>query len=85
MSLGAGIFLIVIGAILSFALNVQLSWIDLHLVGYILMAAGVVIVILGIILMTRKRKSVVTTRTGVDPATRQEYNTTERRDPNDQA
>ncbi len=67
MSLGTGIVLFVIGAILAFALNVQVSWIDLHLVGYILMIAGAVGIILGIILMTRRRRTIATTRTAVDP------------------
>jgi hypothetical protein len=67
MSLGTGIVLFVIGAILAFALNVQVSWIDLHLVGYILMIAGAVGIILGIILLTRRRRTVATTRTAVDP------------------
>lgn len=69
MSLGTGIVLVVIGAILAFALNVQVDWIDLHLVGYILMVAGAVGIILGIVLMSRRRRSVATTRTAVDPAT----------------
>jgi hypothetical protein len=69
MSLGAGIFLVVVGAILAFALNVQVSWVDLHLVGYILMVAGVIGIIVGIILITRRRTSIATTRTAVDPAT----------------
>ena len=69
MSLGTGIVLFVVGAILAFALNVQLAWIDLHFVGYILMAAGVVGIILGIVLITRRRTAVSTTRQGVDPVT----------------
>ena len=69
MSLGTGIVLFVIGAILAFALNVQVSWVDLHLVGYILMIAGAVGIILGIVLLTRRRQSVATSRTVVDPAT----------------
>ncbi len=69
MSLGTGIVLFVIGAILAFALNVQVDWIDLHLVGYILMIAGAVGIILGIVLLSRRRRSVATTRTAVDPAT----------------
>jgi uncharacterized membrane protein SirB2 len=69
MSLGTGIVLVVIGAILAFALNVQVDWIDLHLVGYILMIAGAVGIILGIVLLSRRRRSVATTRTAVDPAT----------------
>ncbi|KQO97426.1 DUF6458 family protein [Leifsonia sp. Leaf264] len=68
MSLGSGIVLFIIGAILAFALNVQVEWIDLHLIGYILMIAGVVGIILGIVLITRRRSSVSTTRSAVDPA-----------------
>lgn len=79
MSLGAGIFLFVIGAILAFAINVTPTWIDLHLVGWILMGAGVLVIIIGIVLLAQKRRSVVTRRTGIDPATGQHYDTTERR------
>lgn len=69
MSLGLGIVLFVIGAILAFALNLTVDWVDLQLVGYILMAAGVVVVILGIILLARRRRSVATSHTSVDPGT----------------
>lgn len=68
MSIGAGILLFVIGAILTFALNVQVDWIDLDLVGYILMGAGVLVVLIGIIMLARRRRSDVVTRTAVDPA-----------------
>ena len=67
MSLGSGIVLFVIGAILAFAVDVQVSWIDLHLVGYILMAAGVLGIILGIVFITRRRQTTMTTRSAVDP------------------
>ncbi len=67
MNIGLGIFLFVVGAILRFALNVQVTWIDLHLVGGLLMGAGVVVAIIGIVLMVRKRSSVTTVRTAVDP------------------
>lgn len=67
MSIGGGILLIVIGAILSFALNIDVGWIDLHFVGYILMAAGVVIVIIGIAMLMRRRRTVSTSRSAVDP------------------
>lgn len=69
MSIGGGIALIVIGAILAFALNIQLSWIDLRLVGDILMVAGVVIIIIGLIMMFRRRQISQTTRSNIDPAT----------------
>ncbi|WP_139416812.1 DUF6458 family protein [Agromyces laixinhei] len=69
MSIGLGIVLVVIGAILTFALNVTVEWIDLQMVGYILMAAGVVVIIFGIVLMVRRRRNVSTSRTSIDPAT----------------
>jgi len=67
MSIGSGIALVVIGAILSFTLNVSTSVIDLALVGNILMGAGAVIFILGIIALVRKRRSVETVSAGIDP------------------
>ncbi|MHA7986276.1 DUF6458 family protein [Rathayibacter sp. CAU 1779] len=78
MSLGGGIFLIVVGAILAFAINVSPSWIDLHMVGWILLVAGVVVTILGIVLMTRKRTSKVTRSTTIDPRTGQKIDSTRR-------
>jgi len=63
MSLGTGIVLFVIGAILAFALNVQVPWADLHMIGYILMGAGVVAFLVGIVLMARRRRTDVITRT----------------------
>lgn len=66
MGIGSGIFLFVVGAILAFAINVQVSWINLDLVGYLLMGAGIVIFLISLILVVRKRQSVSTTRTAVD-------------------
>ncbi len=67
MSIGTGIVLIVVGAILVFALNVDVVWVDLDLVGYILMGAGVVVLVLGLVLLTRRRRVDSVSRT-VDPA-----------------
>ncbi|MGN6198031.1 DUF6458 family protein [Humibacter sp.] len=83
MSLGGGIFLIVVGAILAFALNVNLSWIDLHMVGYICLIAGIIITIIGIILITRRRTSRITRSTTIDPNSGQQVDTTRRDDPNE--
>ncbi|HXH33997.1 MAG TPA: DUF6458 family protein [Plantibacter sp.] len=69
MGIGSGIALIVIGAVLAFAINVDLGgYVDLHLIGYILMGAGVVVFLISLILTLRRRQSVATTRTAVDPA-----------------
>ncbi|MGA0566395.1 DUF6458 family protein [Rathayibacter sp. KR2-224] len=81
MSLGGGIFLIVVGAILAFALNINLGWIDLHMVGYICLIAGIVVTIIGIVLLTRKRTSRITRSTTVDPNTGQQVDSTRRDDP----
>jgi predicted tellurium resistance membrane protein TerC len=67
MSIGLGIFLFVVGAVLVWALNVQVDWIDIDLVGYLMMGAGFLVFIIGIIMLTRKRSSVSTTRSAVDP------------------
>ena len=68
MSIGLGIFLLVVGAILVWALDLTVTGVDLQLIGYILLAAGALVTILGIVLMTRRRSSVSTTRTIADPA-----------------
>lgn len=68
MSIGAGIALFVIGAILAFAVQVDVPGLDLNLIGYILMGAGVVVFIIGLLLLLRRRQSDTVTRTAVDPA-----------------
>lgn len=68
MSIGFGVFLFVVGAILAFAVNVTLDWIALSTVGWILMAAGLITVIIGIVLLMRRRQSISTSRSAVDPA-----------------
>jgi hypothetical protein len=68
MSIGVGIFLFVVGAILTFALNVELGWLNLDLVGYLMMGAGIVVVIIGLVLLMRRRQSITTERSGVNAA-----------------
>lgn len=69
MGIGSGIALFVIGAILAFAVDIDLGGaVDLTLVGYILMIAGAVVFVLSLVLMLRRRSTVSTTRTAVDPA-----------------
>jgi len=69
MSIGTGIVLFVIGAILVWAVNVDVQWVDLDMVGYILMGAGVLIFVIGIVLLARRRRTETVSRTSVDPAT----------------
>jgi uncharacterized membrane protein YbhN (UPF0104 family) len=43
MGIGGGIFLIALGAIITFAIHVDVSWIDLRVVGWVMMMAGATI------------------------------------------
>lgn len=76
MGIGSGIALIAIGAIIAFALNVDLGGaVDLTLIGYILMAAGAVVFLISLVLMLRRRSAVSTQRTAVDPASGEQVTT----------
>jgi Domain of unknown function (DUF6458) len=65
MSIGVSVFLIAVGAIIAFALKVDVGWLDLRVVGWVLMAAGVIGVVLTLI-MWRRRRSVVVQGSHVD-------------------
>lgn len=70
MGIGSGIALVVIGAILVFAVNVDTGgYVDLDLIGYILMGAGVVVFLISLVLTLRRRQTETVARTSVDPAT----------------
>lgn len=76
MGIGSGIALIAIGAIIAFALNVDLGGaVDLTMIGYILMAAGAVVFLISLVLMLRRRSAVSTQRTAVDPASGEQVTT----------
>jgi Domain of unknown function (DUF6458) len=66
MSIGSGIALFVIGAILAFAVKIPNSFVSLPLIGYILMGAGVVVFIIGLAFLLRRRSSTTTVRSGVN-------------------
>lgn len=68
MGIGAGIFLIAVGAIITFALNgEQLGPIDLPVVGVILMLAGIAGVILDLVIFAPRRRGVVRDTTVAEP------------------
>jgi hypothetical protein len=66
MSIGTGIALFVIGAILTFAINVDVTAVDLDMIGIILMIAGAIVFVIGLVFLLRKRQSTTTVRSGVD-------------------
>ena len=53
MYIGLGIFLIVVGAILTFALNASVDAVNLGMIGWICMAAGVLAILLSLIVTRR--------------------------------
>ncbi|MCC4249181.1 MULTISPECIES: DUF6458 family protein [Microbacterium] len=63
MSIGAGIALIVIGAILAFAVDLPNNYVDLTTIGYIMMGAGAIVFIIGLVLLVRRRQTDTVTRT----------------------
>lgn len=54
MGIGGGIALIVIGAILSFAVSDAIDGVNLELIGYICMGAGALMLILALILNAQR-------------------------------
>jgi hypothetical protein len=77
VGIGASIFLIAVGAIIAFALEVRVGWLDLDVVGWVLMAAGAIGLILTMTIWSGRRRTVVTTPTTerrvVEEPTRTEY------------
>lgn len=78
MRIGSSIALIAVGAVLTFAVSAEIPYVDLDLVGYILMAAGVIGLIW--VLLTASRRRVTQTRAVHDPATGESIRRTETND-----
>jgi hypothetical protein len=87
MGIGGSIFLLALGAILAFAVNAEISGLDINVVGYVLMLAGLVGLVVTIWFWnSRRRPAVVQQPVVQDPAYRegevvQEYRETSRRQP----
>ena len=56
MGIGGGIFLVALGAILAFAIHANLAWIDINMVGWVLMLAGLSVLGLTIWFWQQRRK-----------------------------
>ena len=60
MGIGVSVFLIAVGAILKFALNLRVGEVDIDVVGWILMGAGAIGLVVALIIGGRHRREVVT-------------------------
>lgn len=56
MSIGVGIFLLVLGAILALAVHVDLGWLNVAVVGWILIVAGLVELAITLAVWRRRRR-----------------------------
>ncbi len=59
MGIGGSIFLLAVGAILAFAVNADISGIDINVVGYVLMLAGLIGLIVTLWYWNSRRRTVV--------------------------
>ena len=56
MGIGVGVFLIALGAILAFAVDASVSGLDLAVVGWVLMGAGLLGIVLEMVLFAPRRR-----------------------------
>lgn len=70
-----GIILFILGAIVRFALEVDLPGLESTTLGTILMVGGAILFVVGLLLMLRSRKTVVNTQSAPG------HSVSERRDP----
>ena len=62
MGIGASIFLLAVGAILAFAVNMQVAGVDINVIGWILMGAGVLGLLMTLLVFApRRRRQVIET------------------------
>jgi hypothetical protein len=86
MGIGGSIFLLALGAILAFAVNAHISGLDINVVGYVLMLAGLVGLIITIWYWQSRRRT-TTVSSAQRPVMRSdgtyvnEYQETRRDDP----
>lgn len=74
-SIGGGIFLAVVGAIITFALQMEWGVVDKNLIGYLLIAAGAILFLIGLFSAIAPKKS--RTEIHKDPRTGSEVRETD--------
>jgi hypothetical protein len=57
MGIGASIFLLALGAILAFAVDFNISGLDINVIGWILMAVGVLGLVLTLVVWAPRRRN----------------------------
>ena len=70
MAIGTGIFLMVVGAILTFALNTTIEVVDLDAVGWICMIAGAAAIVISLIVGAQSTRTTHTEIRDMTPGPR---------------
>jgi hypothetical protein len=78
VGIGGSIFLIAVGAIIAFGVNANVGWLDLSVVGWVLMLAGVVGLILTLWFWQSRRRIVTATPVRDARVVEERYRTTVR-------
>ena len=61
MGIGVSVFLLAVGAVLAFAIDYTASGINIHVVGFILMLAGAIGLLMTMLVFGRRDRGVATT------------------------
>lgn len=57
MGIGVSVFLIAVGALLAFAVEYQLGWLDITVAGWVLMVVGALGLVLTLLIWGRRRSA----------------------------
>ena len=57
MGIGVGVLLIVVGAIVAFAVDKDLDFVDSYVLGWILILGGILAIVLGFFMQAQKNRS----------------------------
>jgi len=57
MGIGVGVLLIVVGAIVAFAVDKDLNFVDSYVLGWILILGGILAIVLGFFMQAQKNRS----------------------------
>ena len=61
-AIGAGLFLVGLGAVLKYAITADLSWIRLDIVGIVMMLVGIATLAIGLVIYQNRRHGTVVTQ-----------------------
>ena len=68
MGIGSGIFLVIAGAIVRYALKFNVKWVNQDLIGYLLMGGGALVFLISLVVVFKKDSTTVTTHSAINPS-----------------